>query len=343
MITSSQILAIIVNGLSTREKEVLAGRFGLDKNGRPQTLAALGEKYGVTRERVRQIESGALKSAKKNISDSSELSVFLEKAKEILRNSGGAIKSEPFIEALREHAAGITDKHAALLAEASKTFFLYQEDFNYHEFFYLDKNQLKKALLFIKQWSESLDDKKQSVLAGSYSALFSDFIKRKGIQESHAAKYLEISKSIDINPYGDKGLARWPEIRPKTIRDRVYLVLKKRGEPLHFRAISKSINDMRFDAKKASAPTVHNELIKDKRFVLVGRGMYALAEHGYVSGTAKEVIQRILSKQGPLTARQVILAVQKERFFKPNTVLVNLQNKVHFVRLEDGSYHIKQS
>jgi predicted Zn-ribbon and HTH transcriptional regulator len=139
------------------------------------------------------------------------------------------------------------------------------------------------------------------------------------------------------------GLAEWAEIQPKTVRDRIYLALKKRGEPLHFRTIAQLINQPGVKVRPASAPTVHNELIKDGRFVLVGRGIYALAEHGYEPGTAKEVIQRVLKRQGPLRPRDVMLAVQKERLFKPNTILVNLQNKNHFRRQEDGTYKVRES
>ena len=111
---------------------------------------------------------------------------------------------------------------------------------------------------------------------------------------------------------------------------------------MHFRNIAKAINEMFKTRSQASAPTVHNELIKDDRFVLVGRGIYALREHGYEPGTAKEVIVRILKRQGALRPKDVILAVQKERFFKPNTVLVNLQNRNHFTRKKDGTYVVRE-
>jgi Sigma-70, region 4 len=343
MKTAQDILSVIMKGLTPRETEVLTGRFGLDKSGRPQTLAALGLKYDVTRERVRQIETSALKAVQQNIKGAPEIAAFIEKAKKQLKDAGGVMKKDRLINALKTTMTGLTDRHLAVLIESSKAFFFYAEDSDYHDFYYLDKASLKKMQTFISQWSDALNAKKGHVLGGKYAALLSEFLSKKGIPQSYAEVSLELSKLIGINPYGDSGLAVWPEIRPKTIRDRVYLVLKKHGEPLHFRTIAKSINEVKFDAKKASAPTVHNELIKDARFVLVGRGMYALAEHGYADGTAREVIHRILSKHGPLTPRQVILAVQKERFFKPNTVLVNLQNKDFFLRMEDGTYHVRVS
>jgi predicted transcriptional regulator len=332
-----------MEGLTPREKEVLMGRFGLDKSGKPQTLAALGLKYGVTRERVRQIEAGALKIARKNVQNSKEVFNMLEKARKALKDAGGVQKKDNFIELLKTNENAISEQHLAILIEATKSFVAYPEDRVFFDFYYLDKAHLKKAQLLLKQWREALNSKKNRVLSGHYQELLAEFISKKKIDGKEMENVLSISKELGINPYGDMGLTHWPEIRPKTIRDRVYLVLKKRGEPLHFRTIAQAINEIKFDAKSASAPTVHNELIKDGRFVLVGRGMYGLSEHGYVSGTAKEVIHRILRKNGPLTARQVIFAVQKERFFKTNTVLVNLQNKNFFKRLEDGTYHVRES
>ena len=88
---------------------------------------------------------------------------------------------------------------------------------------------------------------------------------------------------------------------------------------------------------------MHNELIKDERFVLVGRGMYGLSEQGYEPGTAREVIAKVLKKQGPLAAADVVTHVNKQRFFKPNTILINLQNKASFERLPDGKYRVRVS
>jgi len=53
-------LEAVLNTLSKREREVLKLRFGLE-DGRPSTLEEVGKRFGVTRERIRQIESKALR------------------------------------------------------------------------------------------------------------------------------------------------------------------------------------------------------------------------------------------------------------------------------------------
>jgi hypothetical protein len=83
-------------------------------------------------------------------------------------------------------------------------------------------------------------------------------------------------KNLEQNKYGDWGLADWEEVKPKTVNDKIYLILKHEGKPLHFTEIAKKINDMKFDKKTANAATVHNELILDDRYILTSRGTYGL-------------------------------------------------------------------
>lgn len=319
------------------------GRFGLDKSGNPQTLAALGGRYNVTRERVRQIEVSALAELKRKIGENSQCLEILEKGKKVLKDAGGVLRKEALLGELQKSYEGLTENHLRLLIEAAKAFFEHNDDRDYWSFYYLDKNAEKSAGNFITQWAQFLKTKKEHVLSGKYEEELRGFLKRKNISADHALNFLRLSKKIHQNPFGDKGLTEWPEIKPRTIRDRAYLILKKKNDPMHFRVITKTINETGFEARQASAPTVHNELIKDDRFVLVGRGIYALAEHGYEPGTAREIIAKVLKKHGPLRPREVISAIQRERFFKPNTILVNLQNKSYFERLPNGSYQVRES
>ena len=122
------------------------------------------------------------------------------------------------------------------------------------------------------------------------------------------------------------------------MRDYAFLVIRKHGSPIHFREVAKLITEV-FN-KKAHVATTHNELIKDKRFVLVGRGLYALSEWGYMSGVVKDVIRKIIEKEGPLAKDKIIEKVLKERYVKPNTILVNLQNPKYFKKDKQGKYSV---
>lgn len=91
---------------------------------------------------------------------------------------------------------------------------------------------------------------------------------------------MQAVKNLEQNKYGEWGLAHWEEVSPKTVNDKIYLILKHEGKPLHFTEIAKKINEMKFDKKTANAATVHNELILDDRYVLTSRGTYGLKSWG---------------------------------------------------------------
>ena len=55
----------MLNQLSPKERDVLILRYGLDNNGDKKTLDEIGSQYGVSRERIRQIENRAIAKLKK--------------------------------------------------------------------------------------------------------------------------------------------------------------------------------------------------------------------------------------------------------------------------------------
>jgi len=332
----------ILATLTPRQREVIVRRFGLGKS-EGETLAEIGVRFGITRERVRQIEASAMKLLREKIEAHPTLGNFVAQTCSFLKSRGGVVPAQAFIEEAASRFPGIEASHVALLADATKAFSFYPGDRHFHSLYYLSKNDLKEAKSFVDSWEKHLSDKKESVLGGAYDAHLGKFVEEKKLPSAHVESYLTASKKIHENPYGDVGLAAWAEIKPQTIRDRIYLVLKKEGKPSHFRDIAEKITAAGFDSRPALAATVHNELIKDPRFVLVGRGMYALKEHGYETGTAREIIRKILAEQGAMHPKEVILAAQKNWFFKPNTILVNLQNRSHFERLPDGRYKVLEN
>ncbi len=149
---------------------------------------------------------------------------------------------------------------------------------------------------------------------------------------------MSLSKNLGKNSLGEWGKSNSSNINAKGMRDYAFLVIRKHGSPIHFREVASSIE--KIFKKKAHVATTHNELIKDPRFVLVGRGLYALAEWGYMSGVVKDVIRKIIEKNGPLTKEEIVDRVLKERYVKENTILVNLQNPKFFKKDKQGKYNI---
>ncbi|MDP3991112.1 MAG: sigma factor-like helix-turn-helix DNA-binding protein [Candidatus Nealsonbacteria bacterium] len=313
---------ILFRDLSGRTKDVVSRRFGLARLGRvkgeKQTLETIGTQYGITRERVRQIENDGIKRLKKTIQSPECQNVFQDFVKE-LKNSGGLKKEDVF---LCQFGGEKFQNHVFFLLTLAEPFQRFRETKDFHALWAINNNSINIAQQSIDSFTAELKNKKQLLTLP------------RGILSSH----IEISKNILKNPEGFYGLKDWPEVNPKGVKDKSYIVLKKAEKPLHFVEISKLVG------QDALCQTVHNELIKDPRFVLVGRGLYALKEWGYQSGIVKEVISEILkSSKGPLEKETVIEEVLKQRYVKPSTVLLNLQNKKYFLRNPDGQYSLREA
>jgi hypothetical protein len=341
MAPSTKIIPTALNGLTPRQRDVLVSRFGLEK-GDGETLAKIGDRLDITRERVRQIENSAIELAKANITGNPEIIGLLQNVKKHIAANGGVMKREDAVKFASSLTSELTANRLDFLSEASGAFTLNPENDEYHAFYFATEKDLKAAFAFVNSWVKQLRARKQKVLSESYETQLASYVKSESAERKIADTYLGISKLIAVNPYGDMGLQEWPEINPATIRDKIYLILKKRGEAVHFEDIARYINEAKFDSHKALVATVHNELIKDERFSLVGRGIYGLKEHGYDQGTAREAIANILRKN-QLTAEEVVAKVSEKHFFRENTILINLQNRNFFERLSNGEYRVREA
>lgn len=340
---SSTINNLILD-LRPREREVLSSRFGLGKKER-ETLASLGDKYGITRERVRQIEAEALRRIKEEI-DRERLKEVLDYISRHLNKVGGARKEELLVDDLRAILKDpeLHSWHLRFLEATHNRPIYYFGDDDFHSFWYLDEEIVGVLKKFVNYLERIIAQRKEDlIMRQKFGTLLVEAAKAHQLPEAIGLNYVSISRKFKTNPFGDFGLSSWEEIDPKTMGSKAYLVIKKQGKPLHFRDVASEINKVKFDGKKALPQTIHNELIKDDRFVLVGRGMYGLREQGYWRGTAREVITQILKKEGPMSAERIINAVSKQRFLERNTIMLNLQNKKFFKRLADGKYHLAKS
>ncbi len=347
--TITKIIGSALANLNPRQQEVLTARFGLEGVNEGETLAAIGDRLHVTRERIRQIENAGMALAKANLAKNEEADALLAKVGKYIESKGGIAGKADVAEYAGAFAKGIRETHLDFLAEATGAFGARREDEEFAPLYCTSGKEFKAAKAFVDGWTGTLKAQRENVFAGvgAYQTELASYSKMKAptapVATPIVENYLGLSKLIGVNPYGDVGLQEWPEVNPKTVRDKIYLVLKKKAEPLHFMDIAEHINKVGFDGTKALGPTVHNELIKDARFVLVGRGMYGLKEDGYEPGIAREVIAKVLKEKGPLAPRDVVTHVTRQRMFKPNTIVINLQNKNLFERMPDGKYRVREA
>lgn len=325
----------LLASLPKRAKEVLESRYGLGKDVERQTLEAIGRRYGITRERVRQIEEYGLQTIRKS-EDYTAAEAELAELEASIAALGSIVSEEEILERFGKDTGTRNSIHFLLVL--GETFFKCKEDDHFCHRWHVDRDLADRIHDSIKRLYESLDDDDLLAEADLLNR-FLDYLKE--VNEEHKneevlKRWLSLSKRIGVNPLGEWGKSSSPNISVKGIRDYAYLIIRRHGSPIHFREVANAIS--KTFGKRAHIATTHNELIKDPRFVLVGRGLYALTEWGYSAGVVKDVIRRVIEKNGPLTKEDVVDRVLKERYVKTNTILVNLQDPRSFTRLPDGRY-----
>jgi DNA-directed RNA polymerase delta subunit/uncharacterized protein YifE (UPF0438 family) len=317
-----------LKSLPQRTADVIERRFGL-KTGQRETLEAIGQSFGITRERVRQIEREGFEEIGPKIRKNQEI---FSDFKKVIDSFGGLKEESQLLDVLGE---GKYQNQAFFLLTQGEGFERTAEDNNFYAFWADNKNSVLQAKKVINSTISRFKKEKKTLplneLADGNKEVF--------------ASYIGISKEIQKNPEGRYGLRNWLEINPRGIKDKAYLVLKKKEEPLHFTQIASLIGELPFSAnRKVHTATVHNELIKDNRFILVGRGLYALKEWGYEEGVVKDIILKSLKQaKRPLTKDEIVQKVLEQRFVKENTVVLNLQNKEYFVKDEKGRYNVREA
>lgn len=327
----------LISSLPERSRDVIVSRYGLAPGKRSETLDAIGKRYGITRERVRQIENHAIKLIQESevLTKESESFAALEEAIHDL----GAILSERAI--LDELAADAeTRNHLYFLLTVGTSFKRAKEDDHFSVRWHVDSDVAKAVEDALKQVHNKVrpsDVLSEDELVEHVRSCLSR-VSAKHRSKDTILRWLNLSQCLVRNPLGEWGRPTAPGIRVKNIRDYAYLALKRHGSPMHFTEVAKAISEL--FGKKAHKATTHNELIKDKRFVLVGRGMYALSEWGYEPGPVIAVLEKILKEKGPMTKAQILEEVRKQRWVKDNTVVVNLQNK-KFVKGSDGKFSLR--
>jgi hypothetical protein len=324
-------------GLSPKTKDIFDRRFGV-KTGTPETLEAIGKTLGITRERVRQIEEAGFNFVRKNNNDA--LNAIYAEFDNYFTEQGGFKKEENILEEL----GGKKQKpYVLFLLTLGEQFSKVCEKKDYNYFW----SNIPNAQVKVKETLGSLVSQMQKI---GKPVLIKDFYKevasKQGLSEPATLSYLEVSKRIQPNKEGVLGLVEWPEIKPRGVKDKAFLVFKRHGKPLHFTEVATLIDKLDYNlpnaGKKTYPQTVHNELIKDSRFVLVGRGTYALSEWGYVPGTIKDIITKVLKDSNqPMQKDELVKQVLAQRLVAKNTVLMNLNNKNNFDKDENERYFLK--
>lgn len=322
-----------------REKEIISRRFGL--KGTKETLEQIGDMLSITRERVRQLEKAILVRLQISAEDG-QIPELIAAEKLLVRNlteMGRVAKLTELANKVYGRSTTPSERTGIyFIATFAKNLSIVEENDKYH------------AAVGITEYGDSKIIRKRvdeivKIIKENKVPLTLEELDNKLDYEhpDHIKAVASISKLLaSLN--GHWGLAKWPSVNPKNIRDKIYVILEMKHEPMHFSEIAKEIKESNFKRKNVTVQAIHNELIKDPRFVLIGRGIYALSNWGYKKGTISEIITGILEKSDtPLTREEIVKQVLRVRRVKETTILLNLQNKKLFKKVGRNQYTLAKN
>lgn len=355
-----ETLNALLANLADKEKDVITRRFGL---GYPKkhTLEEIGQNYSITRERVRQIENLSIKKLKELRDLKDEIKEAENLVVQLLEQYGGVMEETFLLENVLNYMISHPNMENSLLFLAEHIFSdninrVYQ-DKEFNNLWKLGASDADFLKLVITEMVAQIEAQGEPIKLEELMAKFkaSDFYLANKDRimslttmleatdedvDKILESYLRASRKIKQDIFDNWGLISWGIVKPKKINDKIYLTLKKAGRPMHFTEIAEAINTNAFDGKIAYAPTVHNELILDSKYILVGRGIYALAEWGYKSGNVADVIEEILLAEGFLSKDQIIEKVLEKRNVKKSTVYLSLMNHPGIKKNDKGKYYL---
>jgi hypothetical protein len=320
-----------------REREIISRRFGL--NDRKETLEQIGDLLGITRERVRQLEKAILARLK------TQAEQDLPHIKEVERSLVKHLHELGRVSRVHDLAGRVVGdgddrahSRVAFLAVLAPNLAVIEENDDYHHSVAISDGQDAKQIM------KAVDEIVETIKAhGQPLSVDELHAKVDHDHPDHVRALASVSKKL-ANLRDQWGLAKWPTVNPKNIRDKIYVVLSEAKQPMHFSDIANTIKKSSFKRRDVTTQAIHNELIKDPRFVLIGRGIYALKEWGYKKGTVADTIASVLRKEGgPLHRDEIVKRVLKHRQVKETTILLNLQGKPQFKRVAKATYGLAEA
>lgn len=334
----------ILDSLSMKEKNVIERRVWLFSE--KETLQNIGNSFKpqITRERVRQIEESWIKKIWRIIK-STILKDVQDVANKYLELNWWIISRDKVISIIIKELELEKNVNSGIL-EA-----IIQSDYDikkskqrlgskiYFSMPYIDKKIIdqvhKEALKILKKKKDVM--KKISL----YETISENIKSKDKLSISFINSVLDLFEDIVFWEEELIGLTKWKILNPKTLKDKAIYIMKREKVPMHFIDLSNKITDLL--GKTVKVNTIHNELIRNNEFVLIGRWIYALKEWWFIPGTVLDVIANILEKKWePMSTEDLTKEVLKTRNVKPTTIYMNLQNKNLIERVWRNYYQFKK-
>jgi len=337
---NSEVLKNLDN-LKDREKEILSIRFGLIGDN-PKTLQSIGKQFSITRERVRQIINHCFKKLKKSPNQS--LLQSSQKIEANIKKNGGLIPEQNLSYRIVPYDLAQKNLGAIeIICRINPNLTKLKKTPKTQNFWSVTNINLRNILKINQILTEIL----KTINKTQTSTELAKRYQQKTNQPILEQKIISIalgSHNLIVTPQNNIGLTEWPQINPKNTKDKIFYILNQAKKPLHFSEIQQKISEKKFATKNPTQTTVHNELISDDRFVLVGRGIYALKEWGFKKGTVLDLLKKILKKEkSGLNQEKICQQILKKRLISKNTIIMNLHSSNIFVKDNKDNWKIKRN
>ena len=328
---------------NTRQSMVLRLRYGLN-DGIPRTLEEVGQRFGITRERVRQIEDKALRRiyhpTRRHILDD-----IARPFQFVLQQAGGILRENQISEKISQVTVlGKIDPIGATRFVLGVTSGLQEiED----GIWALKECPLEYFSMVTSAAALRLE-KNQSRMR--YNKLVSEV--RRMLESSNDAAQREVDTlfieaclqadpQFEISDDGWCILAKWQ----RSYIDEMVEVLRDKGKPLHFREIASGVEALLNGNQEVSEHNIHAVLQRRQDlFVWAGQGTYGLVEWGIQRPTYYvEIISDILEAEGePLPADEIIRRVEKLRPCKKTSVMMYLTMNDRFAEFGPSIFGLRK-
>lgn len=266
----NQLFDYLKHHLNQRSVDILRLRFGLGSELEQKTLEQIGELYGgLSRERVRQIENAAINILKESPILKREVSIINALYNEINLAGGIISKNDLLTKLFPGHSE---QNYAYFYLQLQSRLDHNREDEIMFDCWTTDSQKVLHIKQALKEFHFLLEDS-DFLSENRAVAIFSSFL---GISATPSiiSTWMSLSKIIQKNSLGYWGRSDASVIRLTTISDYAFILLKNRQSGMHFTTMAAEITS-EFKIT-ANVDTLHNSLLKDKRFVRVSRGTYIL-------------------------------------------------------------------
>lgn len=329
----AEVMSSLLGLLTSKEKSIIERRY-LAQSEKKETLESIGKSYSITRERVRQIESVAIKKLAR-ISLEPSVRYIHELAYSILINHGKVMSEDLLVsEMLKKlkNSPNMNIEAMKLAIHVSDKMIKQERNQIFRPFWYtrdIDVKDIKKAIKDIRY---------ALAQQGSVLPLESLSSRLFSLSPERTQSLLHIHWGFLKTSEG-WGLKTWRTINPRSIKDKILVTLKKIQKPLHFNDIVLHVLQDFDSPKKVTPQAIHNDLIRHEEFVLVGRGLYGLKEWDLPAGTVCDIIVSVLKEsKSPMKRQDIIKKVLKKRQIRVGTISLNLQKYPFFKRVGRAVY-----